>query len=331
MNIPFSPFWLWPVPVLLVVAAWVWQRRLHARWMRLRERVKQAGIEELTEPERRLTRKRCPLSLSWILLVAASIVAMDIRYFSVPPIEGRVIDAVSGEPLAGVTVQRTMTRVGRYYLAEVPSSTRIGPVAECVTGADGEFAFPRWTALWPSGWKGMSGVQWVAYGPGLMPEEGCIEPVRDPFMASVVGCVDIGFGPGVRWTAHESRYVDGKQHLEVRLSRPDDQAAWEEAFRRAAGLVVDEGVPLELYMDIAVARSHQYVLSDEIIRQIDWVQRRLAHMQNGEYYKVAEAGRLFAIVGEYCSKNAERGYCAGISSRYFLGRATYLRAAGATP
>ena len=323
MNIPFSPVWLWPVPVLLVIAAVLLQFRLRSRWMRLRERVEREGIEGLTESERRLVTRRRPLSLSWLLLVPALNVAMDIHYFSVPPIEGRVIDMTSGAPLAGVTVRRTMTRVGRYYLAEVPSSTRIGPVAECVTGADGEFAFPRWTALWPSGWKGMSGVHWVAYGPGLMPEEGCIEPVRDPFMASVVGCVDIGFGLGVRWTAHESRYVDGKSHLEVRLSRPDDQAAWEEAIRRIANLVGGKVLAADSLVEITKSYQATNRLTDPISQSIYAVE---THLGGGGEEGAAErsaALALFRMTRDYC-RESQSDFCSRFDRHYFERRESYL-------
>ena len=330
MNIPFSPVWLWPLPVLLVVAAWLRQWWLRTRWMRLRERVEREGIGGLTESECRLARKRWPLSRSWVLLVPALIVAMDIHYFSVPAMEGRVLDLASGEPLAGVTVRRTMTRVGRYYLAEVPSSKQVGPEAEHVTGADGRFEFPRWVALWPSGFKGMSGVQWLAYGPGLMPDKGCIDPIREPFMASTVGCVHVGFLVHDPWAARRWRYIDGTLDLEVKMTRPSDQAGWEETFRRMTILTRGAVLPVERFVELALGYAETNVITEVIADKINSVEGELGGLRGGVPWQRPAALRLFHIVRDYCAENPTP-FCSRFDPGYFESRENYLVTGKETP
>ncbi len=109
MNLPFSPIWLWPLVVGMVVGAVLW-RRLQNR------AILEAPPQDWPKhaPKGFAHHRIVPVLLG----LAGLIGAYSLWRFSAPCVYGTVLDAATGQPVAGALVMRTISRMGPPSLAE---------------------------------------------------------------------------------------------------------------------------------------------------------------------------------------------------------------------
>jgi len=106
----------------------------------------------------------------WCLFIA--FVALAVWYAScwdrIPTIEGRVVDAQTGRPIAGVLVMRHLYQPPPFepFEGSTEQSMR-GSYAQATSDASGRFSLP---GMW--GYRAVA-MAWVLWSPGYMPGRGC--------------------------------------------------------------------------------------------------------------------------------------------------------------
>jgi hypothetical protein len=89
---------------------------------------------------------------------------------TLPPVQGTVLDARTGRPLAGAIVERRLFEKGPLDLAESHTGEIVpGGSLKVATGENGRFVLPEAHV------RSLSGMAWFAYKPGWMPGFGCYQ------------------------------------------------------------------------------------------------------------------------------------------------------------
>jgi hypothetical protein len=290
MNVPFSPPLLWPVVVVIVVAAVFWRR-----WQ------KRAFLAAPAEDWPKHAPKGWKHSriYPWLFVIAGVIGAYSLWRFSAPCVYGQVVDATTDKPVAGALVMRTISRKGPPSLAESGSI-----IAESFsfwtthTGKTGHFFLPGWVSLFPFGISGTSGMTWVVYHPGLMPGRGCLsEGFTGPG-----GCGGEGtFTSPDPWVLVNVARHFGLTRLElriypptlegvtfqaytgtgeiVRINTPGDADPWGEYFRRLNVLVQYRDLTIEEFVKEAKRYAKDHELTTSIYDAIYQVQQSLGGLE----------------------------------------------------
>jgi hypothetical protein len=259
MNVPFSPLWLWPVVIGMVVGAILWQR-----WQVRAFRAAPAEDWPKHAPKGWKNVRILP----WFLAIAGVIGAYSLWRFSAPSVHGIVLNAATGQGIRGAMVARKVFRSAQTSLTEGPGVfTEPWSRVQTHTDSRGRFFLPGYISLFPVGIRGECGMAWKVFAPGYMIAGGCEQkgfPTPD-------GC-----GPdGVLsfpdpWITTDSQRRLGSIRLQVRLSRPSAGPGdpWGEYFRRLNVLTQFRYLKREDFMREAVAYVERGLpLSDGIAFQ----------------------------------------------------------------
>lgn len=265
---------------------------------------------------------RCVLGsrLACVLLCAGVALLMGCeRSIKVPALHGRVVDARTGEPIAGAVFRTRNYRAGAANL-EAPRLIG-GSTRESTTGEDGRFELPGFVA------KEISGIGWLLYAPGYMVGSGCYsEEDWPPGGCSGFGLTDVT-DPWVR-----TSWQRGPDEVEVELrlfpptlegvtfytwvperqeaeAIPEDQLGkrfpnglpdpWEEHFRRLKTLA-ETGLPIRY----VVSEIERYVktgseLTDEQARMVLRVAGRFN--SPGSALSLSDLEMLLSAVESHCA------------------------------
>jgi hypothetical protein len=321
MNVPFPPVLLWPVVIGMVVGALLW-RRLQNRAI-------------LVAPPQDWPKHAPKGWTHWrilpvLLALAGLIGAYSLWRFSAPCVYGLVLDASTGQPIAGAKVLRTISRMGPPSLAE-SGTVNAEPFSSwrTHTGKGGRFFLPGFVSLVPIGIAGTSGITWVVYRPGLMPAEGCLSKG----FASDAGCgVGSGFKSPDPWVLHKAVRHLGAFHLEVKtfpptlqgvtfraftdkgaivpVSPPADADPWGEYFRRLKLLTQFRYLSVESFVEDAATFASHHELTLAVRNELAQVRGSLGYaLGNGTYYKPELALRLLALAEKYCLEHQAAPGC----------------------
>lgn len=347
MNIPFSPLWLWPIVIGLAVVCVRWRRWQKAEWANHRQAGK-AGYRTGWKNVR---------GLPVLVAMGTVFIAYALARYSVPPVHGRLVDAKTGKPIAGATVSRRLFRPGGFQLTEGFSSAgEPFSLRTVTTDVDGRYRLPGWVSLIPVGFSGFSGMGWMVYRPGYMPERGCLtegfhgglgcgpfNEFRDPepwaklTVDRRIGSVRIDaslFPPitegidwpgGPTWTQWES-----PDRPNVVKHFPEDVDPWGEYFRRLNVLSQYNWLPVEEFVKEAVG----YVCQGAVTEQAFGVICRFpndnylgSHRNGSPCYRGDAAWTMLEIQEQVCREHP--GWCnaAGLAfaRRYLEKNCGYLR------
>jgi hypothetical protein len=325
MNVPFPPVLLWPVVIGMVVGAFLW-RRLQNRAILL------APPQDW--PKHAPTGWRHWRTLPVLLAVAGLIIAYSLWRFSAPCVYGLVVDATTGEPVAGAQVLRTIFRMGPPSLAE--SGTVNGePFSSwrTHTGKGGRFFLPGFVSVVPIGIAGTSGITWVVYRPGLMPAEGCLSKG----FASDAGCgVGSGFTSPDPWVLQSAVRHLGAFHLDVKIypptlkgvtfrsftdrgaivpiATPPDADPWGQYFRRLNLLVQSRYLSEEQFVKEAEAYAANHDLNWNVITPLAGIRGLLGYRTGGgKFYKPDLALKLLELEERFCQQHKADKRCDPVS------------------
>ena len=324
MNIPFSPAWLWPLPVLLVVAAWLWQRRLRSRWLVLRERVEVQGTDGLNPREQRLASKAKQPRRVWVGVLVAAWLAVHLLFYSAPSVSGRVVDMATGEPLAGVRLWRHVCQLSLPSIGEgADEEPALFGAAWTRTRKDGGFRLPGFVSLVPVGPFGTCGMNFAAYARGYQPAGRCVINGLLVWPTWQAGCTwPYILGDEQTWARWQWQPSLLGHRTELGLRKVTDAEGWAEALH-GTRLLVDAGaLPLQEFVEAAVEVSEAGMISEDSALQISVVERRLGgRISSGRYREVDAAIRLLLLTEQICANFSTKPYC---SSAYLESRREYL-------
>jgi len=301
MNVPFSPLWLWPVVIGMVVGAFFWRR-----WQVKAFRVASAEDWPKHAPKGWKHSRIYP----WLLVIASVIGAYSLWRFSAPSVHGVVLDAATGEGIPDAVVARKVFRSGQRSLTEGPRVLREawGRV-QTRTDSQGRFRLPGYVSLFPVGIRGESGMAWKVFAPGYMIAGGCeVEgfPAQD-------GCgPDGAFSHPDPWVTTESQRRLGSIRLHARLARPPSGPGdpWGEYFRRLNLLVQYGYLEVEGFVKEALSFAEQHELSLNTRSAFAQVRGSLAYaLDRGGYFKPDQALRLLTIEEQYCARHQDEEGC----------------------
>jgi hypothetical protein len=302
MNISFSPNYLWPIPFFFL-AAGIAIDRYRKRRRGLRARVASpSGSAEGAAVAPAHSRPLATLVGGLLAFVAA----LDLVFFSVAPLPGKVVDKADGAPIAGALVKRRLYRVGGWRLGDGPSEQAVrGGRVEARTGPDGSFELPGWVSLWPSGLQGLCGMGWMVYEPAHMPAYGCLREGLHAWGASWLGCgafnMPMDPDPWVRW---EWRRDGGRKELVVHTAVKREPEAWAEAFGRASRLLDGHWIELSGYVAEAVGYAGTHEIDEETAQRFYFIAFGLGgyapHREDFVRFGVAEGRALIKIAADYC-------------------------------
>jgi hypothetical protein len=308
MNVPFSPVWLWPVVIGMVVGAIFWRR-----WQ------KRAFLTAAAEdwPKHAPRGWKNVRILPWFVAVAGVIGAYSLWRFSAPSVHGRVVDGATGNGIPGALVARKVYRAAQVSLTEGPSvfGELLGRV-QTRTDSLGRFRLPGYVSLFPVGIRGESGLAWKVFAQGYMIAGGCEqEGFRRPH-----GCGgDGGFSYPDRWVATQTKFRLNTIRLEVRLTHPVPGPGdpLDEYFRRLNLLVQYRYIDVEEFVKESVAFSRRHELTSNIRSELTRVRGSLGYaVGDGTYFKPDQALRLLEVEQQYCmGRSDEKGCDASVLAR----------------
>ena len=249
------------------------------------------------------------------------------RWQRIPTIEGRVVDARTGVPIAGVLIQKWLYQPPPLDFVDSRSEKVMkGSTGEATTDADGRFAFPgRWAFRTVA-------MGWMVWSPGYMPDGRCYK--RDEWLP--------GWCPA--WTGFyneldpwvETTFTDvGKTiQLDVRLHRPTLEGArfvrrdpaiggfrpyvpdpgsvdpWGEYFRRLRIWVELRRLQEEDFFQEAQRYLEQHSPSEDILSEVARVEGTLGGYRGDvPCYKAGLAGELLSLRERGCAGHPEWRSC----------------------
>jgi hypothetical protein len=284
MNISFSPLWLWPVPVVLILLSWAWQRIATRRKVR---------------------------GLPWRLGIGTLIglvAAWDLFFFSFPPIRGQVLDLKTGKPVTHAQVQRSLYRQRPFTLEQYPVTFVRGSFLETSTDADGKFTFPGWISVWPTCLRGLCGMAWLVYAQDYMPAYGCWAA---PFGHRARGCAAFATPEYPDpWTRFGGRSSASDATIEVATTRNESPESWAEAFRRMNYLLQVRRIQVEQAVEVVLGFAARFPITEEQVREVYRILSGLGSIQaDGSHYKAREGLNRIQLVDAYCRSHLDSKFC----------------------
>ncbi len=207
--------------------------------------------------------------------------------YSIPRVHGRVVDAATKKPIAGMTIVRRLMRERGLGPGGSEDWLVTGSRITVTSDSDGRFELPGWRSLM----FGIDRLDWFAFKSGYMPGKGWFRrPENDPQHPGYDGA---GSDPWVR-----VRFVKASGTLEMNLQvsrptlegivfryfdghrwrpytpRPGDTDPWAEYFNRLRILAAETALPSELVVFEASRFASQHALSEGMLFPLDDVLER---------------------------------------------------------
>jgi hypothetical protein len=230
--------------------------------------------------------------------------------FSAPSLHGVVLDAATGQPIAGAMVARKVFRAAQVSLTESTGVfTEPRSLVETQTDSTGRFRLPGFVSLVPIGILGESGMAWKVFSQEHMVAGGC----ESEGFPAAYGCgAESPFYYTYPWDTATSRRRFGSIRLEVRVSPPPPGSTdfWGEYFRRLNLLAQDRYITLGRFAEEAVRYLGWHPLSERMVDPFAELADRLPYGR--EYDVVARA------VVEYCNATPTSVACHHVGPSYLI-------------
>jgi hypothetical protein len=326
MNVPFSPVWLWRLPISLMVGG-ILRRQWQGRDVRAGH-----GASPGARPRGRTRRPIAPHGVSrrvgvalWVGVLGVMLIGCgrEVRV-NIPRIEGRVVDARTGAPLAGAMVKRQFFQPGPQDLVDTRAPRGVeGSYLELVTDADGRFGLPAFSHIGP-----LTGMSWVIYKAGYMPGKGCYGGGYMEGGCSGLNAPSPAVYPWVERTFHQ---VEERIEMEVRMlpptlegvhleaydplkrgsvpltPKPGEIDPWGEYFKQLNLLVQDHYLDVEEFVKEAAGYVERHTLTEGVAAEVGSL------LPSGPcdtpYCRDPRIRLVAQEVVEYCDRTPDSAYC----------------------
>jgi len=256
---------------------------------------------------------------------------------SLPVVQGKVLDARTGQPIASALVERRLFEKGPPDLVDSRTGDFVrGSFVKVTTDDQGRFELPAARV------RALSGMAWFVYKPGWMPGFGCYQE-EGWSSGSCGGSPAIVPDPYVK-----SSFVRHPDHIEMEVRvflptlegvtlltfdakvgkfvpRPPDAGddPWASYFGRLNTAVQDRYLDAEEFAEEATRYAKSHDLTPSIYNQIYQVQQSLGGVkETGEYNRPDLGLTLLNIQEESCKRHTGERPC---SPDYFEHRRAFLR------
>ena len=246
----------------------------------------------------------------------------------IPPIEGCVVDARTGAPIAGVLVQKWLYQPPRFDFFDTRSEQWMrGSFAETRSDEEGRFRLP---GMW--GFRTVA-MGWMVWAPGYMPERNCFKSTSWRRAGECPGGMGF-FGIIDPWVQAIFTEKGDTIEMEVRLFPPTmdgvtfyrwDRATngpkpfipepgtvdpWGEYFRRLRVLAEERRLPEESFFQEARQFLGQYPATEGILREVAQVEGLLGgYRGDTRCYKADLAGELLKLRERGCAGHPDWRPC----------------------